>query len=580
MIKLLRKYLLPYRSWVMIVLVLLFGQALGQLYLPSLNADIINNGVVTGDVGFILRTGGWMLAVSLGAGIAAVVGVYYSSKTSMSFGRDLRAGLFHQGQQFSLREMNQFGAPSLITRNTNDVQQVQMFVQMALTIIVLAPITAVGGVIMAVRQDAELSLTLLVIVPVMVLLVWSIASRAIPLFRAMQVKIDTVNQVLRENLTGIRVIRAFIRTEHEEARFAAANADLTDTTLRVGRLFALLMPALQLVMSLSQVAIVWFGGHRVATDAMPVGNLFAFISYLMQILMSVMMSTMVLMMLPRAAASADRISEVLDTVPAIHDPEVVGSAPDGVAPGLVEFRDVTFGYPGAAEPVLRNVSFRALPGQTTAIVGSTGSGKSTLINLVPRLYDVTDGAVLVNGIDVREQEREKLWAAMGLIPQKAFLFSGTVASNLRFGAPDASDEQLWAALRTAQGEDFVRAMPERFDAPIEQGGTNVSGGQRQRLAIARALVRQPSVYIFDDSFSALDFATDARLRAALAADPAVSTATVLIVAQRVSTIMHAEQILVLDNGRVVGVGTHPELMASSPTYREIVLSQLSEEEAA
>lgn len=579
MISLLRRYLLPYRTWIGVVLVLLFLQALGQLYLPYLNADIINNGVVKGDVGYILRVGAWMLAVSLLAGVAAVVGVYYSSLTAMSFGRDLRAGLFAQGQRFSLREMNLFGAPSLITRNTNDVQQVQMFVVMALTIIVLAPITAVGGVIMAVRLDAELSLTLLVIVPIMVALVAGIASRAVPLFRLVQVKIDKVNQVLREYLTGIRVIRAFLRTQHEEARFAAANADLTATTLRVGRIFALLMPALQLVMSLSQVAIVWFGGHRVASDAMPVGNLFAFISYLMQILLSVMMATMVMMMLPRAAASADRINEVLDTVPAIHDP-VAPQPPGEDERGLVEFRDVTFGYPGASEPVLCNVSFVARPGQTTAIVGSTGSGKSTLINLVPRLYDVTGGAVLVDGVDVREQGRERLWSRMGLIPQKAFLFTGDVASNLRFGAPNASDDDLWAALRIAQGADFVGAMPNGLTSQIEQGGSNVSGGQRQRLAIARALVRKPAIYIFDDSFSALDFATDAQLRLALARDPDVARATVLIVAQRVSTIMHAEQILVLDEGRVVGTGTHSDLMHDCPTYREIVLSQISEEEAA
>lgn len=578
MISLLRRYLAPYRTWISVVLVLLFLQALGQLYLPSLNADIINNGVVQGDVGYILRVGAWMLVVSLLAGAAAVVGVYYSSLAAMSFGRDLRAGLFAQGQRFSLREMNLFGAPSLITRNTNDVQQVQMFVVMGLTIIVLAPITAVGGVIMAVRQDAELSLTLLVIVPIMVALVAGIASRAVPLFRLVQIKIDKVNQVLREYLTGIRVIRAFIRTQHEEERFAAANADLTGTTLRVGRIFALLMPALQLVMSLSQVAIVWFGGHRVASDAMPVGNLFAFISYLMQILMSVMMATMVMMMLPRAAASADRINDVLDTVPAIHDPDPARTPTDEA--GAVEFRDVTFGYPGAAEPVLHNVSFVAHPGQTTAIVGSTGSGKSTLINLVPRLYDVSGGQVVVDGVDVREQNRERLWSRMGLIPQKAFLFTGDVAGNLRFGAPQASDDELWAALRIAQGEDFVRGMPSGLASPIEQGGSNVSGGQRQRLAIARALVRRPAIYIFDDSFSALDFATDAQLRMALARDPDVARATVLIVAQRVSTIMHAEQILVLDEGRVVGTGTHAELMRDCPTYREIVLSQISEEEAA
>jgi ATP-binding cassette subfamily B protein len=576
-IGLLRTHLAPYRRDLLIIISLLVAQVLGTLYLPELNADIINNGVATGDTGYILRVGAWMLVVSLAVAVTAIVGVYFASRTAMSVGRDMRSRTFRTVQTFSLREMNTFGAPSLITRNTNDVQQVQMFMQVALTVMVTAPLMAVGGFLMAIRQDGPLSLLLLVIVPVMMVLIGGVMVRAVPLFRAMQVKIDRINLVLRENLTGIRVIRAFVRTRHEEARFAEANADLTDTTLQVNRLFALMMPALMLVMNLSSVAVVWFGGARIASGDMPVGNLMAFLAYLMQILMSVMMATMVLVMWPRAAASSERINAVLAVAPDIHDPDVPEPAM-AVLRGTVEFRDVDFGYPGASEPVLRGISFVARPGQTTAIIGSTGSGKSTLVNLVPRLYDVTGGAVLVDGVDVRERARAELWSSMGLIPQRAFLFSGTIADNLRFGAPDATDDQMWQALEIAQGADFVRALPEGLDAPIEQGGVNVSGGQRQRLAIARALVREPSVYIFDDSFSALDYATDARLRAALR-EP-TREACVLVVAQRVATIRHADQILVLDEGRLVGVGTHEELMAVCPTYSEIVLSQLSAEEAA
>ena len=576
-IDLLRFHLTPYRRVLALVVVLLVLQVLGTLYLPELNADIINNGVAKGDTGYILRVGAWMLFVALLVGVTAIVGVYFASRTSMSVGRDVRGRVFRAVQQFSLREMNSLGAPTLITRNTNDVQQVQMFLQMALTIMVTAPLMAVGGVIMAYRQDGPLSLLLLAIVPIMMLVIGLVMVRAVPLFRAMQVKIDRINLILRENLTGIRVIRAFVRTRHEEVRFAEANADLTGTTLSVNRLFALMMPVLMLIMNLSSVAVVWFGGQRIAAGEMPVGNLMAFLAYLMQILMSVMMATMVLVMWPRAAASSERLNEVLEVQTVIHDPAVAEPAQLAMR-GTVEFRDVQFGYPGAAEPVLRGISFTAQPGRTTAIIGSTGSGKSTLINLVPRLYDVTGGTILVDGVDVRERERASLWTSMGLIPQKAFLFSGTIADNLRFGAPDATEEQMWRALEIAQGADFVRELPEGLDAPIEQGGVNVSGGQRQRLAIARALVREPSVYIFDDSFSALDYATDARLRAALR-EP-TRDACVLIVAQRVATIRHAEQILVLDEGTLVGVGTHDELMADCPTYAEIVLSQLSAEEAA
>jgi ATP-binding cassette, subfamily B, multidrug efflux pump len=576
-IGLLRTHLAPYHRALALVIGLLVVQVLGTLYLPELNADIINNGVAKGDTGYILRVGGWMLVVSLVVAATAIVGVYYASRTAMSLGRDIRARMFRTVETFSLREMNTFGAPSLITRNTNDVQQVQMFMQVGLTVMIIAPLMAIGGFFMAIRQDGPLSLLLLVIVPVMMLLIGSVMVRAVPLFRAMQVKIDRINLVLRENLTGIRVIRAFVRTRHEEVRFAEANADLTATTLSVNRLFALMMPALMLIMNLSSVAVVWFGGHRIASGDMPVGNLMAFLAYLMQILMSVMMATMVLVMWPRAAASSERIGAVLATQPVIHDPEVPEPA-QAVMRGTVEFRDVEFRYHGAAEPVLRGISFTALPGQTTAIIGSTGSGKSTLINLVPRLYDVTGGAVLVDGVDVRERARSDLWESMGLVPQKAFLFAGTIADNLRFGAPEATEEQMWRALEIAQGDDFVHALPEGLEAPVEQGGVNVSGGQRQRLAIARALVREPSVYVFDDSFSALDYATDARLRAALRGP--TRDACVLIVAQRVATIRHADQILVLDEGRLVGVGTHGELMQTCPTYAEIVLSQLSAEEAA
>ena len=576
-IELLRSHLVHYKRDLTLVMVLLIVQVLGSLYLPELNARIINDGVAAGDTGVIVSIGAWMLLVSLGVGVAAIAGVYYASRTAMSIGRDMRSQQFRAVQSFSLREMNTLGAPSLITRNTNDVQQVQMFTQVALTIMITAPLTAIGAFIMAIRQDGPLSLLLAVILPVMVILIGLIMVRAVPLFRSMQVKIDRINLVLRENLTGIRVIRAFVRTEHEEQRFEGANADLTDTALKVQRLFALLMPALMLVMNLSSVSVVWFGGHRVADGQMPVGNLMAFMAYLMQILMSVMMATMVLVMLPRAAASSERINEVLKVQPAVHDPATSVPA-DVSARGTVEFRDVVFGYPGADDPVLRGISFTARPGQTTAIIGSTGSGKSTLVNLIPRLYDVTGGAVLVDGVDVRDRTRSELWASIGLVPQKAFLFSGTIADNLRFGGPEATADQMWEALEIAQGAQFVRELAEGLDAPIEQGGANVSGGQRQRLAIARALVRKPSVYVFDDSFSALDYATDARLRAALRGP--TRDACVIVVAQRVATIRQAEQILVLDEGELVGIGTHGELMDTCQTYREIVLSQLSAEEAA
>jgi ATP-binding cassette, subfamily B, multidrug efflux pump len=568
---LLVEFLRPYRRPLAIVVALLLVQAFGNLYLPELNADIINNGVVVGDTDYIVRVGAVMLAVTLALGVAAIVAVYFSARTAMAFGRDVRAAMFRSVQTFSLREVNQFGAPSLITRNTNDVQQVQMLVIMALTIMISAPIMAIGGVIMALRQDVVLSRLLLVVVPLMAVFIGLVLSRAVPLFRATQKKIDRVNLVLREQLTGVRVIRAFVRGRYEARRFEEANADLTDTMLRVNRLFALMMPGLMLIMNLSSVAILWFGGQRVSSGEMPIGNLTAFLTYLVQILMAVMMATMMFVMVPRAAASAERIKAVLSVEPALADP-VSPQSPTGQA--SLSLRDIGFGYPGAEEPVLSGVSFDVVPGETTAVVGSTGSGKTTLVNLVPRLYDVTSGHVLIDGVDVRALSRDDLWSRIGFVPQRAFLFSGTVASNLRVGKPDATEDEMWHALEVAQAADFVAAIEGGLDAPIDQGGSNLSGGQRQRLAIARAVVRRPQVYVFDDSFSALDYATDARLRAALRREARDST--VLVVAQRVSTIMHADRIVVLDGGAVVGVGTHAVLLRTCRTYREIVESQITE----
>ncbi|PKQ29642.1 MAG: multidrug ABC transporter ATP-binding protein [Actinobacteria bacterium HGW-Actinobacteria-10] len=550
--------------------------AIANLYLPDLNASIINDGIAKGDTRFILRQGVVMLAVTLALGAASIVSVYWGAKTAMSFGRDVRHRVFTRVQTFSLAELNRFGAPSLITRTTNDVQQVQQVILLGLNVILLAPFMAVGGIIMAMRQDLPLSGLIAVMIPVLAVVIGLMMRRALPVFRVMQKRLDRVNQVMRENLAGIRVIRAFVRTEYEERRFDIANRELTETNLYVGRLFSLMMPSVMAIFNLALVATMWFGGLRIESGAMPIGNLTAFLSYIAQILMSVMMATIMFVMVPRASASADRINDVLDTDPGISDPV------DPIIPaerrGVVTFDDVEFRYPGAEDPVLCGISFTALPGQTTAIVGSTGSGKSTLINLIPRFYDLTRGRLLVDGVDVRDMAQSKLWSRVGFIPQKAFLFNGTVASNLRYGRTDASDQELWHALEVAQAAAFVRAMPAGLESPITQGGTNVSGGQRQRLAIARALLKRPSIYVFDDSFSALDFRTDAALRAALEAD--TGEATVMIVAQRVSTIMHADQIIVLEEGKVVGSGTHSELMATSGTYREIVRSQLTEEEVA
>jgi len=576
MLGLFAEYLKPYRKEVAIVVALLLVQAITNLYLPDLNARIINEGVVTGDTAFIWRTGAVMIAVTALLGVASVVSVYFGSKAAMAFGRDVRGALFRRVESFSAAEVSKFGTPSLITRNTNDVQQVQMLVVMALNVMILGPIMAVGGIIMALRQDVVLSWLIAVIIPLMAVIIGVLLSRAMPLFRAMQVKVDRVNTVVREKLSGVRVIRAFVRADYEERRFDEASVDLMQTQLKVNRLFAIMLPTLMGIFNFSSVAIIWFGAYRVDSGAMQIGDLTAFLAYVMQILFAVMMAVIMFVMVPRAAASAARIKEVLETEPSVKDP--VSPRPFGEMRGFVEFREVEFRYPGAEDAVLRGVSFSALPGETTAIVGSTGSGKSTLINLVPRFYDVTAGSVTVDGIDVREMDRQELWSRIGFVPQKAFLFSGSVADNLRYGKEDASEAEMWHALEVAQGAQFVREMPDVLEAEISQGGTTVSGGQRQRLAIARALIKRPEVYVFDDSFSALDFKTDSRLRAALKSE--TRAATVLIVAQRVSTIMDADRIIVMDSGAVAGIGTHNELMECCETYREIVYSQLSEEEVA
>ncbi len=579
LVRLIRAYLRPYTRTITLIVLLQLVQTLATLYLPALNADIIDGGVVKGDTGYIVRVGGLMIAVTFVQIVCAAGAVYFSARTSMALGRDVRAAVFDRVQSFSAREMGHFGAPSLITRTTNDVQQVQMLCLMSFTLMVSAPIMCVGGVIMALNQDVPLSGLLLLIVPALGVVVTLIVRRMRPLFRHVQDRIDTVNRVLREQITGIRVIRAFVRDTHERDRFTTANAGLMDVSLRAGRLMSLMFPAVMLVVNVSSVAVVWFGGHRIDSGGMQIGALTAFLSYLAQILSSVMMATFMFMMVPRAEVCAERVQEVLDTETSVVPPLVpVAAAPADAGRGLLELRGVEFRFPGADEPVLRDISLIARPGRTTAVIGSTGSGKSTLLGLVPRLFDATDGSVHLDGVDVRDLDPEVMTRNIGLVPQKPYLFAGTVASNLRYGNPDATDEELWRALETAQAREFVESMEAGLDAPIAQGGTNVSGGQRQRLAIARALVRKPSVYLFDDSFSALDYATDARLRAALVDE--TEHATVVIVAQRVSTIRGADLIVVLDAGRIVGAGTHGELMAGNETYREIVLSQLTEQEAA
>jgi len=570
LIALLRRYLQPYKAALLAVVVLQFLGTIAALYLPTLNADIIDNGVAKGDTTYILQVGVVMLAITFVQVACTIAAVWFGARSAMGFGRDVRGAVFHRVGSFSAREVTHFGAPSLITRTTNDVQQVQMLVLLTCTLMVAAPIMCVGGIVMALKQDVGLAWLIALSVTVLVVAIGLIVTRMIPQFRRMQKRIDAVNLVLREQITGIRVVRAFVREPVERERFGVANAELTDTALRVGRLMALMFPTVMLVMNVSSVAVLWFGSLRIDAGEMQIGSLTAFLSYLVQILMSIMMATFMLVLVPRAAVCAERLTEVLDTDSSVVPP----AAPLTGVPvtGRVELRGASFRYPGAEDPVLQDISFTALAGRTTAIIGSTGSGKTTLLSLVPRLFDATEGAVLVDGVDVRELAPEELHSRIGLVPQKAYLFSGTVASNLRYGKEDATDEELWEALRIAQSDDFVRALAEGLEAPVAQGGTNFSGGQRQRLAIARAVVRRPSIYLFDDSFSALDLGTDARLRAALR--PITRESTVLVVAQRVSTIVDADQILVLDEGRLVGVGTHDELVAGCPTYAEIVESQL------
>jgi ATP-binding cassette, subfamily B, multidrug efflux pump len=576
LIRLVRRFLSTYRRPLAIVVALQFVGTLGALYLPSLNADIIDNGVVTGDTGYIVRIGALMLGVAFLQVACSIGAVWYGARTAMGFGRDVRAAIFHRVGTFSQREVQDFGAPSLITRETNDVQQVQMLVLLSCTLMVMAPIMMVGGVIMAMREDLGLSWLIAVTVPVLALALGLIISRMVPSFRLMQTRIDEVNRLLREQITGVRVVRAFVREPLETQRFAGANADLTAVATRAGRWQAAMFPTVMVVANVASVAVLWFGGHRVGSGEMQVGALTAYLAYLMQIVMSVMMGTFMMMMIPRSAVCADRIMEVLETDTSVALPEE--PVTDLPRRGTLELDGVEFSYPGADAPVLHDLSFSVTPGQTVAVIGSTGAGKSTLVNLVPRLFDVTGGSLRIDGVDVRRLAPALLWSLIGLVPQKAYLFSGTVRSNLLHGKPEATEEELWEALEIAQADDFVREMPEGLDSPITQGGTNVSGGQRQRLAIARAVIRRPEIYLFDDSFSALDLATDARLRAALR--PVTRDSTVLIVAQRVSTIRDADQILVMEDGAVVGRGTHHELLADCPTYQEIVASQLSAEEAA
>ncbi|TDL38841.1 ABC transporter ATP-binding protein [Arthrobacter nitrophenolicus] len=572
--KLLVEYLRPHRKLLAAVVVFQLAQSIASLYLPTLNADIIDDGVATGDTGVILRLGALMLGITLLQIACAIIAVYFAAKAAMGVGRDLRNAIFTRVGEFSEQEVTKFGAPSLITRSTNDVQQVQQLVLMSATMLVTAPMLSIGGVIMAIRQDVQLSWLIAVAVPVLLIAVGLITARMVPLFRKMQKRIDTVNRVLREQLTGIRVVRAFVREDIETARFASANEDVTDTALRAGRLMALAFPVVMLVLNVSSVAVIWFGAFRIQDGSMQVGTLIAFLSYLLQILMSVMMATFMAVMIPRAAVSGDRIGEVLKTESSVRPPQ--RPVTTKVRNGELEMRDVGFAYPGADQPVLSGISFTAKAGRTTAIIGSTGSGKTTLVNLMPRLFDVTTGSVRIDGVDVRELHPDLLWGHIGLVPQRPYLFSGTVRSNLLYGKPDATEDELWEALEIAQARDFVERMDEGLNAPISQGGTNVSGGQRQRLAIARALVKRPELYIFDDSFSSLDTGTDARLRQALKRSTA--GATLVIIAQRVSSIVDADQILVLDDGRIVGRGTHSELLETSETYREIVSSQLAAEE--
>ncbi|MEV0850767.1 ABC transporter ATP-binding protein [Nocardia fluminea] len=575
LISLLRTYLAPYRAQLAGVLVLQLISVIAMLYLPSLNADLIDDGVTKGDIGYIWTTGLWMLAVSCVQIVASAASVYFGAQAAMGAGRDMRGGVLHRVETFSAREVGMFGAPSLITRSTNDIQQVQLLIVMSVTILVMAPIMCVGGVVMALREDLGLSWLLLIAVPALALSMGTIVAKMVPGFRQMQERIDSVNRVLREQITGIRVVRAFVRERQEIWRFGMANTALTDASLRVGKLMALMFPTVMLISNLTAVGVIWFGGHHVEDGTMQIGSLTAMLSYVMQILMAVMMASFLAMMAPRAAVSADRIGAVLETESSVRPPRLPQSFKGDQA--TVDLQFAEFAYPGAEKPVLRGIRFEVAPGTTTAVVGSTGAGKTTLINLIPRLIDVTDGAVYVGGTDVRHLDLEVLRGGIGLVPQKAYLFSGTIATNLRYGNPTATDDELWHALEVAQAADFVREMPQGLDTPVAQGGTTVSGGQRQRLCIARALVRKPRIFLFDDSFSALDVATDARLRAAL--KPETADASVIIVAQRIQTIRDADQIVVLEDGAMAGIGTHDQLMQRCSEYREIVESQLSVEEA-
>ena len=576
LVSLLRAYLRPYRHWVSAVIFLQLLQSLATLYLPTLNADIIDFGVVKGDTAYILSKGGLMLGITIGQTACSLAAVYFGARAATALGRDVRAAIFHHVQDFSSREVARFGTPSLITRTTNDVQQVQMLALLSFTLMVSAPIMGVGSILMALNQDVELSSLLLVILPVLTAVISLLVSRMRPLFRLMQRRVDRINQVLREQISGVRVVRAFVREQWESQRFGDANGELYEVALGTGRLMAFMFPSVMIVINLASIATLWFGGKLVGDGTMQVGALTAFLSYLVQVLMAVMMATFMFILVPRAEASAERIQEVLSAEPSVRPPSKPRAQ---VRPeGRLELKEVDFHYPGAEAPVLNRVSLIASPGEVTAVIGSTGSGKTTLLNLVPRLFDPTSGAVLIDGVDIRDLSPEVLSAMVGLVPQRPYLFLGTVASNLRYGRQDASADELWQALAIAQAKDFVEEMPGQLEAPIAQGGTNVSGGQRQRLAIARALVHKPRIYLFDDSFSALDYSTDAALRAALSRE--TRDATMIIVAQRVSTIRQAHRIVVLDAGEVVGTGTHKDLMSSNGTYREIVLSQLTEEEAA
>lgn len=574
MIKLL-KNLTTYKWAVFAVLILVFAQSMSDLYLPTLMADIIDKGVVTGDTAYIWKIGAVMLGITGLGALAAIAASYYSSKAAMGLGRDIRRKVFNHVERFTLQEFDQVGTASLITRTTNDITQVQQVVIMMLRMVVSAPIMFVGGLIMAVSKDAKLSLVIVAAMPILVVSILLILWKGVPLFGQVQKRLDRLNLVLRENLTGIRVIRAFNRESEEKVRLTKANADLTDVSIKVNKIMAFLMPVMMLVMNLTVVGVIWFGGIRINNGGMQIGDLMAFIQYVMQIMFALVMASVMFVMIPRAAVSAKRINEVLEMEPTMVD---AGTASADRERGTLVFDRVTFSYPGAEAPVLSDISFTARPGEITAVIGGTGSGKSTLVNLIPRFYDVTNGSIQVNGVDSQAVPQEELRSKIGFVPQKALLFTGTIADNIRFGKEDATDEEIKHAARVAQATDFIERMPNQYDSIIEQGGSNVSGGQKQRLSIARALVRKPDIYVFDDSFSALDFKTDATLRKALKQE--TEDATVLIVAQRVSTVMDADQIIVLEEGKIAGIGTHDELYATNDVYQEIVKSQLSEEEIA